>query len=352
MVTRPNSYRHFELPHFLSWQDQFCMLLLLAACVLGEHTICWSDTLPDGDGSQDSTTSETFTINVRLVNIPFSMRARHEPALTTIKKEDFEVFEDGKLRTVKYIKSEADRPITLGIVFSTNISDQLLRAEQQSIAGFLRNTFRAQDLAFVIGFSSSVELRQDLTSSVSEVSHAISINRREGRGEAPTEPTWWPSTAQVPQPTSVFYDAAYLAAEKLAHEAGRKIVILVGDGEDRGSLMKFGDTLHEAVAGGIAYYTIAIPAAGTVLHHYYPFDMVKLAKETGGRAFILAYFNPSKPGDLTHALDEIHADLRNQYSIGFIPGRNQQRSFHRVKIKSRNGNKILAPAGYYSGYPK
>ena len=325
------------------------MLLLVAVWIIGGHTTCWPATLQDGRVSQSNRASEIFTIDVRLVNIPFSMRARHESPLVTVKKEDFDVFEDGKPQTIKYVKSEADRPITLGIVFSANVSDQLLRAEQQSLAGFLRKTFRSQDLAFVIGFSSSVELRQDLTSSVSEVFRAISINRRQGRGDDPSEPKWWPSIAQAPQPASVFYDAAYLAAEKLTHEAGRKIVILLGDGEDRGSFIKFGDVLHEAVSGGIAYYTIAIPPAGTRVHHYYPFDMVKLAKETGGRPFILAYFNSSKPADLTHALDVIHADLQNQYSIGFIPSRDRKRNFHRIKIKSRKGNKILAPTGYYSG---
>ena len=59
------------------------------------------------------------------------------------------------------------------------------------------------------------------------------------------------------------YDAVYLACkEKLGGEAGRKAIILISDGEDTTSKLKFGDALVAAHQSDSAIYAISNSVRG------------------------------------------------------------------------------------------
>src|SRR5438046_1269275 len=162
---------------------------------------------------------ETFKVDVSVVNILFNVKDKHGALIPSLKRDDFELFEDGQKQTIKYFTAETDLPLTLGILIDTSGSQQrVLGIEQEVGSAFLQNVIRRKDLAFVINFDVNVELLQDFTSSARDLKSAldsVKINTGGGSGGAP-------GMGGGPFPTSnprgtLLYDAIYLAAdEKLA----------------------------------------------------------------------------------------------------------------------------------------
>ena len=166
----------------------------------------------------------------------------------------------------------------------------------------------------------------------------------------------FPGTGGDPVPNrhprgTVLYDAVYLAAtEELAHEAGRKAMILLTDGADFGSRVKLEEAIEAAQKADTICYVLLLldrSAYGYGFGFGYPGsgEVKKLAEQTGGRVIDVG----NKPEKLKEAFDQIANELRSQYSLGYTPTNNQHDgSFRKIEIKSHKGYKIQARRGYYS----
>jgi VWFA-related protein len=74
--------------------------------------------------------------------------------------------------------------------------------------------------------------------------------------------------------------------------------------------------------------------------------MRKLTEETGGRTIEVS----NKPDKLRAAFDQIAAELRSQYSIGYTPTNTKlDGSFRKVEIQTKDKNdRVQARKGYYA----
>jgi VWFA-related protein len=220
---------------------------------------------------------------------------------------------------------------------------------EQEVGGeFLREVLREKDLAFVINFDVNVELVQDFTSSARQLSRALNKVRINTGGAS----TGIPGMGGGPIPTSnprgtALYDAVFLAAdEKLAREVGRKAMIILTDGEDIGSKLKIQDAIEAAQKSDTICYVLLIADRGFYGGTGYGGDsaMRKLTEQTGGRTIDVG----SRTDKLKQAFDQIAAELRSQYNIGYSPS-NQKRDgkFRQLDIRAKNG-KVQARKGYYA----
>lgn len=306
--------------------------------------------------SQESTqeTTETLKVNVEVVQLFFNVKDKHGALIPNLTKDRFDVFEDGKPQTIKYFKAETDLPLTLGILIDTSGSQtRVLDMEKEVGASFLENILRPKDEAFVISFDIDVNLLQDFTSSVSKLRHALNGTRINTGGVScsggplgPQGPI--PCSSTGPRGTAL-YDAVYLAShDELSHEVGRKAMILLTDGEDQGSRLKIKDAIEAAQKADAICYVLLIADRGFYGFGGYSGDaeMKKLTQETGGRVIDVG----NKIDKLRKAFDEISAELRSQYNIGYTPtNTNRDGSFRKVEIKSKEGQyKIQARSGYYA----
>ncbi len=304
------------------------------------------------EASQDQEPLQTFKVDVNVVNIYFNVKDKHNALIPNLKKEDFEVAEDGKPQTVKYFRAESDEPLTLGLLIDTSGSQQMVLPMTQEIgANFLHEVLRPKDLAFLISFDVNVELLQDFTNDQSRLRKSLQktrINVGGGSGGVP-------GIGQGPVPISnpkgtLLYDAVYLASdEKLKQEVGRKAIIILTDGEDVGSRMKIRDAIEAAQKSDVICYVIYEADRGATMG-YGKGDMKKVAEETGGRVIDVGD-NPKK---LKEAFDQISDELRSQYYIGYTPT-NQKRDGTYRKVEVRPVNKdlrIQARKGYYAPGPK
>jgi VWFA-related protein len=261
----------------------------------------------------------TIQVGVDLVNVPFTVTDRHgrlQPGLTAA---DFTVEEDGKKQDILHFASENDLSLTLGMLIDTSFSVRPVFAEEKATAnGFLESILGPKDLALVIGFDRTVTLVQDFTESPRRLAKSID-DLRLGAG------------------TSV-YDAIYLAAnERLRHEAGRKAIILLSDGDDNGSKVTFSDALIAAQQSDAVIYSISNAGDGGTLR--------KLSEETGGGVFFV-----ERNGDFQKVFDQIARELRSQYSIGYkSTNTSKDGKYRRIRIVPKDSNFVVrCRRGYYA----
>ena len=208
-------------------------------------------------------TLQTFKAQVNVVNLFFNVKDKHGMLIPNLTKDDFQVFEDGKPQTVKYFSAESNQPLTLGIMIDTSASQtRVLDIEQESCAEFLHSVLRDKDLAFVINFDVDVDLDQDFTNNVRDLTRALNkMQINAGMGGGP------PGLGGGPVPTTprgtLLYDAIYLGAnEKLKSEVGRKAMIIFTDGEDQGSRLRIQDAIEAAQKADTICYVILIADRG------------------------------------------------------------------------------------------
>jgi VWFA-related protein len=73
--------------------------------------------------------------------------------------------------------------------------------------------------------------------------------------------------------------------------------------------------------------------------------MHKLTEQTGGRVINVG----NKFDKLREAFDQIAAELRSQYNIGYTPTNpTQDGSYRKIEIKNKQNYKIQSRAGYYA----
>lgn len=304
-----------------------------------------------GKGKDDDL--QTFKVSVDVVNVFFNVKDKHGMLMPSLTKEQFEIFEDGQPQTIKYFSAETNQPLTLGLLIDSSASQQrVLEMEKEVGSSFLADVLGDKDLAFVISFDVDVDLLQDFTNSRRELRDAL-YRAKVNTGGAYGGP---PGLGGGPLPPSshprgtLLYDAVYLASdEKLGHEVGRKAMIILTDGQDQGSQMTIKQAIESAQRADAIVYVLLIADRGFYGGGGFGYegdrDMKEMCEQTGGRVIEVG----NKYEKLKQGFDQIQAELRSQYSIGYTPTNNKKDgTFRKVEIKSKDSYKIQARRGYYA----
>ncbi len=229
--------------------------------------------------------------------------------------------------------------------------ERVLGIEQEQAKSFVRQVLRPKDLAFLLHFDLEVEELQHLTNDQRLLARAIDETVINGGQLAMPVPGTFPG-AELGD--THLHDAVYLASKDvLKNEVGRKALILLGDGVDRGSSASLTMALEAAQKADVIIYSVAI--VDRALHsdscrkrrEYYHGDSVlkKLSEETGGRVIEV-----SRARDTAEAFKEIGEELRTQYSLGYTPlNRRRDGSFRKIRVRVRSGDyRVQARRGYYA----
>lgn len=285
----------------------------------------------------------TYRKNVTLVNVVFNVKDKHGALVPGLEKDHFELLEDGKPQAIKYFSALTDQPLTIGLLIDSSYSMNRTLPEEKVVAGgFFQKVLTPKDLAFVISFDVSVDLLQDLTSSMHRLREGLDkahINTNTV-GMAPMGNPGPVPTAQNNKGT-VLFDAAYLASDEiLSRQTGRKAMILLTDGDDVGSKLRLRDAIEAAQKADVIAYVLLI--TDPMFPSNYG-DMSKLTEQTGGR--VIEVRNPDK---LEKAFTQIAEELRSQYVLSFSSDNpNNDGKFRKLEVKSKDGYKIQSRKGYY-----
>jgi VWFA-related protein len=298
----------------------------------------------------DQNPTETLKVNVNVVQLFFNVKDKHGALIPNLTKSDFEIAEDGKPQTVKYFAAESNLPLTIGMMIDASGSQRNVIDMEKEVGGaFLKQILTDKDEAFVISFDITVDLLQDFTRDVRRLQTALNKAKVNvdytsggipgmGGGPVPTQNA----------PGTLLYDAVYLSShDMLAKEVGRKAMILLTDGQDEGSRLKLRDAIEAAQKADAIVYVLLCADRGFYggIGYSGEGDMRKLTEQTGGRVINVG----NKFDKLREAFDQIAAELRSQYNIGYVPTNLKlDGTYRKLEIKSKQNYKIQARAGYYA----
>ena len=307
----------------------------------------------DQKSDEEQQPVETLKLNVNVVQLFFNVKDKHGALIPNLTKGDFDIAEDGKPQTIKYFTAESNLPLTLGIMIDSSGSQRNVIDMEKEVGGaFLKQILTDKDEAFVISFDITVDLLQDFTRDVHRLQAALNKAKVNvdytsgipGMGGGPVP--------QQNSPGTLLYDAVYLSAhDMLAKEVGRKAMVLLTDGQDEGSRLKIKDAIEAAQkADSIVYVLLCADRGfygGMGMGYYGEGEMRKLTEQTGGRVINVG----NKFDKLKEAFNQIAAELRSQYNIGYTPTNTKlDGSYRKLEIKSKQNYKIQARAGYYAGH--
>ncbi|MBV9768280.1 MAG: VWA domain-containing protein, partial [Bryobacterales bacterium] len=254
----------------------------------------------------------TLKVEVNLVNILFNVRDKKGGLVGNLSKDDFKIFEDGKEQTVKFFNRETDLPLTVGLLIDVSASQQnLIEIEKNAAYQFFGSVLRKQDLAFLISFGEDADLLQDYTNSPKLLRAGLDgLQVSSGVGGIGPGPV---PTISQPRGT-VLYDAVYLAAaDQLKGQVGRKVLVLITDGEDQGSRYKISQAIEAAQKADAIIYGFYYVDRAFYMGHGMIFaggsdsTLRQMSEDTGGHVFHI-----DRRLTLQEAFDELQAEMRSQ----------------------------------------
>jgi len=338
-----------------------CFLTALLAVLLGPVPTLRSQQQPK------------ISIEVKVVTVYATVRDKQGKLVSDLPQSAFSLEEDGRPQTIRYFDRESGLPLTLGLLVDTSLSQRRVLGEERSASNsFLVHLLRQdKDKAFVIHFDREVELLQDLTASRTKLEDALDLLEVSQSGQSSGT-----SGGQSPPPTAgrrggsrgggtLLYDAVYLASnEMMQKQQGRKALIVLTDGVDRGSKEPLERAVESAQRADTIVYSIYFEGEegyqqggpyggwGGRRGGRYPQQerpdgkkvLDRISKETGGRMFEVKKKHP-----VDEIYSEIERELRNQYSLGYTPDReNLSAGYHKINLATnQKGLTVQAREGYY-----
>ncbi len=346
----------------------------------------------------------TIAVDVKVVTLPVTVRDKHGKIVRDLTKEDFTLQEDGRPQTIRYFSQDTNLPLTLGLLVDTSRSQtNVLDAERNASRSFFDQMLvQPKDKAFLIHFDREVELLQDLTSSREKLQAALELLKTPSGRERSNDPNdsgdSRSGSGSHHGGGTELYDAVFLASNELMKkQQGRKAIIILSDGVDRGSKTYLESAIESAQRADTVVYSIyfaesrreegqgerpggmgrggggggwpgggggwpggggGYPGGGgrrggggqrhpEEQHADGKKILQRVSKETGGR-----FFEVSKKQTVGEIYDSIVEELRTQYNMGYTPDKDSAATgYHHIQLQVKRKDKDLTVQtrdGYYA----
>jgi Ca-activated chloride channel family protein len=301
-------------------------LRLVAAGLLFIGPCLWAQqsSTPPTDGqqspAQQSSRSEpqtepatTLKVDVNLVNVFVTVTDEHGAPVGGLAKDNFILKEDNQVQKIAVFDKESALPLSIALTIDTSLSTRHdLPLEQASAKRFAQTILRPVDAISVYDFSEVVhDDTHGFTGDLKKIDDSIE-HIRVGAATA-------------------LYDAIWLASHALDRRKGRKIIVLITDGDDTISKVDYKEAVRSAEeAEALVYSIIIVPienSAGREIGGEHA--LIQLSEDTGGKF----YYATSMP-QLDDAFHKISDELRTQYLLAYYPSQRTSFSeFRRIEVK-------------------
>lgn len=291
---------------------------VLALCLLVVFAIAQTPTpTPAATPSEDTGAVKTFE-----VRLPVTVLQK-KALVSGLGRGDFEVYEDGVKQEITFFTDEkTNPPVFVGVLMDTSPSTAgKMDFSKRAAKDFIYTVVRLRkDKAAFMTFDNEVNLIQDFTDKLDLLDKAVDKVKKVGSYTS-------------------LYDAVWLFSdEKLRSIPGRRVIVVITDGEDTFSKATLRDAIDIAQRTETTIFGISTKAgflgtvpgveAGTIKDKGDKL-LTELCEKTGGEAFFT--------GDmlaLERAFKRISEELRSQYIITYRP-QNQVYDGRERKIEVR-----------------
>jgi VWFA-related protein len=272
----------------------------------------------------------TVKVDVNMVVLSAIAQDRKNVLVSGLGKDDFQVYEDGLLQQIKLFSHE-DIPVTVGLVIDNSGSMTPKRADVIAAALAFARSSNPKDQMFVVNFNEKVSFGlPDNTPFTDQTSQLeVALSRIAANGE------------------TALYDAIVAALEHLKQGTrDKKVLIVISDGGDNASQHKLADIMALAGQPDATIYTIGIFDEQDPDRN--PGVLRQLARNTGGEAFL-----PESLKDVAPICERIAHDIRNQYTLAYVPTNKKRDGAYRViQVKAiapgRGRLSVRTRTGYFA----
>jgi Ca-activated chloride channel homolog len=283
---------------------------------------------------------EVVRVESTLVPVPVSVIDANGRAVTNLTLADFELRVDGSVVDISEL-TRSESPIRLAMLFDNSSSVLIAREfEKEAAVKFFRRVIRPEkDLAALFSVATITKLEQSFTSDVLSLTRAIEL---------------------FPQPegATALLEGIVEASTYLREVSGRRVMVIVSDGDDTKSDVTFEDTLRALQLANCQVYVVKT----TDFENYKRTGsrignaniraltaerrMNELTRQTGG-----SVHSPVDERELDNAFRQITAELSQQYILSYYPENEADKrgQFREITltVKNRPSLTVRTRKGYY-----
>jgi len=282
----------------------------------------------------------TERILIRRVRLPITVTDKKGNFIPGLTKNDFQILEDKVPQTIETFSDDLSQttPLYVAVLMDTSPSTAgKLKFQQESAMNFIQTVVKPRKDRVLFGtFDDEIKLRQDFTDKLDLLDKAVYGVKEMGKQTALFDAVWQ------------FCD------EKMRSVPGRRVLLVVTDGEDTYSRANLRDAIDIAQRTETTIFAISTKAgflstvpgveAGQVSEKK-DRDLQTLSEETGGMAFFT--------GDmlsLERSFTKISKELRAQYLVTYDPtNKHYDGTFRKIDVRLSDGHgdlKVRTKRGY------
>jgi VWFA-related protein len=282
----------------------------------------------------------TVKVAIRRVRLPITVTDKKGQFVPGLTKNDFVILEDKTPQAIETFSDDLSQttPLYVAVLMDTSPSTAgKLKFQQESAMNFIQTVIKPRKDRVLFGtFDDQINLLQDFTDKLDLLDKAVYGVKKMGKQTALFDAIWQ------------FCD------EKMRTVPGRRVLLLVTDGEDTYSRANIRDAIDIAQRTETTIFAISTKAgflgtvpgveAGTIADKK-DRDLLTLAEETGGTAFFT--------GDmlsLERSFTRISKELRAQYLVTYNPtNKSYDGTFRKIDVKLTQGKgdlKVRTKRGY------
>ena len=282
--------------------------------------------------AQQDDVDEKVTIDTDLVVLRATVSDTQGRAPAGLKQADFKVYEDGVEQPLSFFSSE-ESPVSWGLVLDRSGSMTEMMGDVYQAALHVIDDGTSKDEMFIATFNDRSEVISEFTSDRHRLENSTLGLRADGE--------------------TALYDAVALALDQVKRGKYRKkVLVVVTDGEDNSSRLKFSQLIERAEEEEVLVYAVGMfgqvgmglmgARSGSARS-----ELEKLAQVTGGTSHF-----PDDPGQCRDVMSAIAREVSQQYSLGYYPAnKSHDGKWRSVRVAVGQGQTKYAArtrAGYYA----
>lgn len=279
-------------------------------------------------------------VSSNLVPIPVSVLDQEGRIVSGLKLENFKLLIDGETAEISEV-SRSETPVRLAMLFDNSSSvTQAREFEKKAAIKFFKRVLRPdKDLAALYSVATASRLEQPLTKITEQLVQAI-------------------ENFPMPAGATALLDGIIKAATYLREEQGRRVIVIVSDGEDTISDATFEEAVTAVQAMNCQVYIVKTTEfenfkktgsrSGNANIRALAAErrMQDIARQTGG-----AVYSPVDEKELDQAFNQISAELAQQYILSYYPENDGEKrgEFRTIalSVKTKQNLNVRTRKGYY-----
>jgi VWFA-related protein len=276
-----------------------------------------------------------FRVSVDTVSLAVTVLDAEGRLVTDLPQDNFQIYEDGVEQQIQFF-SRGELPLRMVILVDTSGSMRSkLELAQEAAVRFVRS-LKPGDQVQVVEFNDRVLTLAEFTTDFDQVEQAIRQTEATG--------------------ATSLYNAIYVSLKDLhrenPEELDRRAIVVLSDGNDTKSVLGFEDVKEQARKSSVVIYAISLRATDEDLakekYRNAKYELDMLARESGGVSYA-----PENIDDLAGVYEQIAAELKSQYSLGYVSTNAvADGAWRRLQILSKEpGTELRTRVGYFAPRP-